>query len=139
MKKIVKSITIAASPEEVWPFFTEPEKLASWFQTPRQALADGEEFYMDGEDPDDPSGAVWGRVLEMDPPRRMVWAFDHHHLNHMTRVAFDLVAKDDATEVTLTHDRFEGAPGDVEAKIRAHDDGWTPHMESLKRVAAATD
>lgn len=134
MRQIIKTIWIKAAPETVWQHLVERDKLAAWFQLPASDLSEGEDFRMTqaGQGPD---GDVWGRVLEMRPPERMVWAFDHNHLNHETTVIFTLVAKDGGTEFTLTHTGFEGAPGDIDKHVSGHDDGWTPHLTALKAGA----
>lgn len=128
--RIVKTIIINAAPEEVWPHLVEKDKLARWFQTPRGPMRQGEDYYFE---PSGENGApVYGRVVEMVPPERMVWTFDHSHLNHETTVTFTLVAKNGGTELTLVHEGFAGAPGDVEKHARDHDEGWNPHLAALR-------
>lgn len=131
--RIVKTIVIDAAPEEVWLHLVEKDKLARWFQTPRGAMRDGEDYYFE------PEGAngipVYGRVVEMAPPGRMVWTFNHSHLNHETTVTFTLAARDGGTELTLVHEGFAAAPGDAGKHARDHDEGWNPHLAALRANA----
>ena len=131
MRQIIKTIFIAAPRETVWDFLTDRDKLAIWLNPSETGMVDGEEWRMR-------SGSVkmWGRVLEAHPPERLVYSFNHEWLNHDTRVCWELAAKDGGTELTLTHDGWEGAPGDVEKSVADHDEGWGGHMERLAKLAA---
>ncbi len=73
-------------------------------------------------------GWVDAEVLELDPPRRMVWAWSVNDAVPPTTVTFELTPEDEGTRLKLTHvgeiDPFVGG------LLR---DGWPGRIESLRR------
>lgn len=137
--KLVKTIYIKAPPKRVWGYLTEPEKLATWFHRSDTELQAGKDYALLRENPDKPDPKLcWGRVLEADPPKRLVYTFTHDELKGVeTRVIWELVAVDGGgTQVTMTHTGFEDAPVDALAVTAAHDAGWDTHFSRLRMVAS---
>lgn len=133
---IVRERQIDASPETVFAFFTDPEKLTRWLAVeatvdPRpgginhqtHAGRDGKRYLMRGE------------FLEVSPPSRVVftWGFESEDTDlppGESTVEVTLEPRDDGTWLTLTH-------SDVPESQRAgHDEGW---QTMLGRLAAALD
>ncbi len=137
MNDIVKTIWIDAEPGHVWSYLTDKDKLGDWFQPAEKSLTLGKD-YVCYPAPEEKDGArVFGKVLEMEKPDRLVMTFNHAYLNHDTQVTFTLAAKDGGTELVLVHNGFAGAPGDLQKHIDDHNSGWDPHLQDLQEKAAA--
>ena len=119
---------IAAPPDVVFPYFTEPALAVKW-------IADA--AYLDAR----PGGTfsvnvrgnpALGEFVEVDPPRRVVftWGIDGNpNLPPGTStVEVDLLAEGDDTVVTLTH---RDLPKDFQA---SHLGGWTEFLGKLGAV-----
>jgi uncharacterized protein YndB with AHSA1/START domain len=136
---VVREVLIAASPETVFPFFTEPDKMTRWLCSeatvdPRpggichqthpgsEKFADGP-YYMQGE------------YVEVSPPSRVVftWGFTDPALNNppgTTTVEVTLEPENGGTRLRLVHSGLlEGVAEDVRA-------GWKRLLEQLAIVAA---
>lgn len=112
--------------ERVWALVTEPAELAYWFPSPRITLdlvLGGEITF--GGDPNMPDLVTTGRVLDVDPPRRLAFSWGGDEL------WFELVALDGGrTRFTLTN--VLGAR-DTAARNAA---GWDVCLTALDARAA---
>lgn len=136
-RPIVKEITIGASPETVFGFFTEPDKLTRWLCTeatvdPRPGGICHQTHWAD-----DGSGPFYmrGEYTEVSPPSRVVftWGWEGTEFNTQpgsTTVEVTLEAEDDGTRLTLVHS------GLAEAARDGHDSGWVHKLEKLASAAA---
>jgi uncharacterized protein YndB with AHSA1/START domain len=80
------------------------------------------------------SGWVDAEVLELDPPRRMVWAWSVADDAPATIVTFELTAQAGSTRVRLTH------VGEIDPRLGGLlKDGWPGRMQALAAAAAADD
>jgi len=134
---IVREIRVEASPETLFGFFTEPEKMTRWMcesavSDPRVGGAlhqvhvgeegerAGQRFHMNGE------------FVEVEYPSRVVftWAWEEDTLatDEPSVVEVTLSPEGSATLVRLVH---RGLP---EAQRAGHDEGWA---RLLERLAAA--
>ena len=137
---LVKTIFLKASPERVWAFLTEAEKLASWFNPAEDDLRAGEDFALlapgaaPGSDP-----VCWGNVSVMEPPRRLVYSFTVRPLKGaMTTVSWTLEAVAGGTRLTLVHEGIAEAAGAAAGDLLAAlDAGWDEHVAHLREVAAS--
>lgn len=132
---IVKEAHIKASPETVFGYFTEPEKLTRWLcdaatSDPRPggvihqthagpADATDGPYYMEGE------------FTEVEHPSRIVftWGFRNSKMGlepGSTTVEVLLTPADGGTDLRLTHSGLE--PG---GQAEGHDGGWGKHLETL--------
>jgi uncharacterized protein YndB with AHSA1/START domain len=128
---IVKELRIEASPETVFAYFTEPDKLTRWLAAeattdPRPGginhqthISEGRSYYMRGE------------FVEVAPPSRLVftWSFDGQELDSTVEVTLE--PDGGGTLLRLVH---SGLP---EASWKDHDEGWGTLLPELARVAAA--
>ena len=73
---VEQTVRIAASPETVYRFWTEPQRLAQWWGTDAEVEAEpGGLFRVVME-----SGPVMrGAFAELDPPHRIVFTFGWEH------------------------------------------------------------
>ena len=120
------SVHVAARPERVFAFFTQPEAMVRWMGD--YAVLDatpGGEFTVDIE-----GVPVRGRYLEVEPPHRLLIGWGHAGSERLppgaSTVEVRLTEADGGTRVEITH---SGLPGPEAAK---HARGW-PHF--LRRLA----
>jgi uncharacterized protein YndB with AHSA1/START domain len=135
---IVREIQIDASPETVFGFFTEPEKLTRWLA--EEATLDprpgGVNHQTHPGGPDNPSGPYYmrGEFLEVTPPSRVVftWGFENPDVEiapggSVVDVTLEQVAG--GTLVRLVH---RGLPA---SELASHSEGWTAMLERLAAAA----
>jgi uncharacterized protein YndB with AHSA1/START domain len=136
---IVREIQIEASPETVFGFFTEPEKLTRWLA--EEATLDprpgGVNHQTHPGGPDNPRGPYYmrGEFLEVTPPSRVVftWGFENPDIEiapggSTVDVTLEPVAG--GTLVRLVHRDLP------ESELASHREGWTAMLE---RLAAAVE
>jgi len=125
-------IRIAAPPETVFPYFTDPARMTDWMGI--AALLDprpGGTFRVEANGRD----VVLGEFVEVAPPHRVVftWGFDGPDpfvAAGSTRVEVTLQPDDDGTLLTLLHHGLADGARDP------HADGWTHYLARLAPVAA---
>jgi uncharacterized protein YndB with AHSA1/START domain len=125
-------VVIAAPREVVFPFFTDPSRMATWMGI--AALLDprpGGAFRIDANGRD----VVVGEYVEVDPPRRVVftWGFDGAAPAvepGTSRVEVTLERDGDGTRLVLLH---HGLPEEMRA---AHAEGWAHYLARLVPAAA---
>jgi uncharacterized protein YndB with AHSA1/START domain len=121
------SMHVAAQPETVFPYFTDPSRYVLWMGSGawlepvpggcyRVHIRDGIE--------------ALGEFVEIDPPHRLVftwgWTHDHTVPPGATRVVVTLAAENGGTRVTLRHyDLPDGAQRDHHRK------GWDFYLGRL--------
>jgi uncharacterized protein YndB with AHSA1/START domain len=125
-------VRIAAPPEVVFPYFTDPARMVGWMGV--AALLDprpggGLRIEANGRD------VVLGEYVEVDPPRRIVftWGFDDAAPlvpAGSTRVEITLEPDGDGTLLTLRHHGLEDRVRD------GHAEGWSHYLPRLARAAA---
>lgn len=121
------SVHIAAQPETVFPYFTDPARYVQWMGIDadlepvpggayRVRMRDGVE--------------TAGRFLEIDPPRRLVftwgWTQDQAVPPGSTRVVVTLEPEAGGTRVVLRH---HDLPDDEQRQH--HTAGWTMYLDRL--------
>ena len=129
------SVHIAAEPETVFPYFTDPVRYVQWMGrdatlepvpggTYRVLMKDGVE--------------ASGEFVEIDPPHRLVftwgWTHDHAVPPGTTRVVITLQAENGGTRVVLRH---HDLPDDGQ---RAHHrEGWELYLGRLGQRIRGSD
>lgn len=134
--EIVKTVFLKAPPHHVWRFLTEKDKLAVWFHEGETDLRPGGDYgLLTNTFGQEGTRLIAGKVIEFDPPRRLVHTFTHHELKNIeTLCAWDLIEAKGGTILVLTHTGWE-ALGDAAFNNAAnHDAGWDEHMIRLRRV-----
>ena len=136
--RMTKTIFINASPERVWTYLVEPDKLARWFHEADRELEAGQDYALLRENEEKPDrNLCWGKVLVSEPPRRLVYTFTHTFLQGTeTEVEWLLEAAFGGTRLTLHHSGFEAFEGDVMDMLTSHDKGWDDHFRRLRIVAS---
>lgn len=134
---LVKEIYINASPDLVFSFFSEPDKMLRWT---------GLTLDVDPQ----PGGvfclnpnlreAVRGEYLEVVPPRKIVFTWGWENLSvgvppGSTIVEIELTAKGGGTTVRLTHRNLPSA-GEIRPM---HNAGWIQMLDRARIVAEGGD
>jgi uncharacterized protein YndB with AHSA1/START domain len=129
----VYQVFIKASPERIWAAIVTPDLTKRYFHgslieiTPARRLSRG------------PDGTIRGdtKVLEFDPPRRLVHEWQALYDPEMaaeaiSRVTWEIEPHEDGyCQLTLTHDRLEGAP---RTAALVFGPGWMFVLSGLKTV-----
>jgi uncharacterized protein YndB with AHSA1/START domain len=136
---IVREIYIDATPEIVFEFLVDPDKVTRWLA--KEATHDprpgGVCHQIHGHDGTDERFEMRGEFVEITPPERVVftWGWSDPELEvppGSSRVEFTLTPKGGGTLVHLEHH-------DLPASAReSHADGWPEVLERLKRAVEAT-
>lgn len=136
---IRKTVFFDAAPETVWAFLTEKEKLAQWYHRSDDDLREGERYELYRIDD---SGTrirqIWGRVLAMDAPRKLVCTFVVEPLGGTeTTVTFTLEQAVGGTRLSLVHEGVEQAAGEQALHLlRSFDHGWDEHLDRMRTSVA---
>ncbi|QMU58003.1 MAG: SRPBCC domain-containing protein [Boseongicola sp.] len=136
---LVKTIVINSNPDKVWSYLTDREKLGTWYHPAQADLTEGADYSLiGGDNPDSPKPQVWGRVLEMKRPIRLVCTFVIGPFEgRESTVTWDLTPIGDSTMVTVTHDGIaEAVTGNAAPLFAALDKGWDEHFARLRSSAA---
>ena len=126
---------IAAPPEQVWPYLTDPARYALWMGTDVTLSPTPGGLYKvhmrEGIEAE-------GEFVEIDPPHRLVFTWGWHDNPVVppgsTSVEVTLEATEDGTLVRLTH---HGLP-DPES-VAHHRQGWETYLPRLAVVATGGD
>jgi uncharacterized protein YndB with AHSA1/START domain len=127
------SVHVAAEPETVFRYFTDPEAIVRWMGD--YAVLDPRP---DGEFTLDINGVpVRGRYLEVDSPRRLVISWGHAGSDRLppgaSTVELTLEAEGGGTTVTVLHRDLP------ESETRQHGLGWQHFLERLVTAGAGGD
>ena len=129
------SVHIAARPETVFPYFTDPARYVQWMGTSATLDAvPGGSYRVGVRD----GVEAAGEFLEVDPPHRVVftwgWTDRFAVAPGTTRVVVTLTEEDGGTRVVLRHYDLPG-----EELREQHRGGWETYLPRLAVVAAGGD
>lgn len=127
---------IAASPETVFEFFVEPDKMIQWMG--RSARLDpraGGEFYIDIN----AEAIASGEYVAVEPPDRIVFTWGWNGEDSVTKpgsttIEVLLAADGDGTHLRLIH---RDLPSPESAEKHGH--GWRHYLDRLGKSAAGGD
>lgn len=126
------SIFIKATPQAIWDAITTPEFTQKYFFGSHITVTPSEFVGTDADGND----LVRGRVLEIDPPHRLVHAWRALYdpetaVEEDSRVSWEIEAQDGGySKLTVVHDQLEGAPKTAESVAG----GWMFVLSGLKSV-----
>ena len=129
------SVHIAAPPETVFTFFTDPVRYAQWMGSHATLEpVPGGAYRVDMRD----GVQAAGQFVEVDPPHRLVftwgWTHDQAVAPGSTRVVVTLVEEDGGTRVVLHH---YDLPDDGQREH--HGKGWELYLARLGVKATGGD
>lgn len=139
---ITKTVFFNASPETVWLFLTDKDKLGEWYHPAENDLEIGKDYalYRLADD-----GAkvrqIWGRVVEMSAPCKLVTTFiiDPFEGNETT-ITWILEKAAGGTRLSLTHEGIAEATGSAAMHLlMALDNGWDKHLGDLRESVGTRD
>ena len=132
---IEHEIRVAASPETVFAYFTDPAKMVQWMGT--EATLDPRPG---GVCRINPSGqeVMLGEFLEVDPPHRLVltWGWEREMFAtppQSTLVEVSLTPDGEGTIVQLVHRRLQATA------VAVHRAGWEHYLPRLALAASGRD
>jgi uncharacterized protein YndB with AHSA1/START domain/DNA-binding transcriptional ArsR family regulator len=132
--KHVYEIYIRTTPEKLWQAIIDPAFTRQYFyeQTVESSWKQGSSYVHHAPDG---SVRIEGKVIEIDPPRRLVHTFScpakaETKEDRASRVTWLIEKRGDACKLTLTHDDFDGET----ATYKSVGDGWNPILSGLKTL-----
>ena len=147
LDRIDRTIEIQASPERVWRALTNRDELSAWFQVRIEGeIKPGSEVWMTSEHPDH-AGLRWPvRIVELTPPRRVVWQWhpgeakptDDTSKEPRTTVTFTLEPAGKGTRLILSETGFDALSLERRAKAFAdNSQGWNEALGWLQGYVEA--
>jgi len=132
---IEQEIRVAAPPEAVFSYFTDPDKMRHWSGVDHKLEAQPGGVYrvdMGG------GHVVLGTFVEVSPPRRVRFTWGWEGDDQLvpagsSTVEVDLIPDGDGTIVRLVH---RGLPA---AAVGPHDAGWAHYLARMAVAAAGGD
>jgi uncharacterized protein YndB with AHSA1/START domain len=129
-------VRIAASPETVFDFFTEPDRMIQWMgRSARLDPKPGGEFHCDING----DAVASGEYVALEPPRRVVFTWGWNGEDSVTppgssTVEILLEADGEETTVRLIHSDLPSAESATK-----HGHGWRHYLDRLAAAAAGRD
>jgi uncharacterized protein YndB with AHSA1/START domain len=117
--------------DKVWRALTDREALGSWLMKTDFAPEAGRAFQMWCEDGEGGTERYLCEVLELEPPRRMVWSWtvESRQGEDRTRVEFRLEERPGGTRLTIRH------TGDRDTEtVERYRGGWPGKLGQLADV-----
>lgn len=127
---IQKSIFLNATPDQVWAYLTDPEKLGLWFHKPQTPLTQGGTLEMFGTESGDK--LIWGTVNVARAPEYLEYSFTVKPMGDaVSLVKWTLEPVPGGTRLSLEH---SGLPQGAEAfgLTLALDKGWDDHIARMR-------
>jgi len=130
-----RTISIAASPETVWEFFVDPEKLTRW----KGMKADldptpGGVYRCEVI----PGHTARGEFVELDPPHRLVFTWGWENESAVppgtSTIEVELTPEGNGTSLHFVHRDLPGAEA-----VESHAHGWDHYLPRLEIAAAGGD
>lgn len=132
---------VAATPERVFQYWTEPELFTQWMGPEGYSIPSFDHDFRPGgqwrntmRNPDGKLLTVRGVFRIIEPPRRLIytWSWDDDGpVDYETEITVVFEPAPGGTRIKLTHQIFENK------KDRdGHDRGWTSTLNRLERVLA---
>lgn len=130
MNTVTKTADLPVSPDEAFALITEPERLRRWMAVSASIeLRAGGSYRFTVT----PGNTSIGTVREIEPGRRIVyaWGWEQQPLDSIVTVTVE--ATETGSRVTLVHEGLD------EEQAKGHDEGWTHFMERLEKAATEGD
>lgn len=128
----VYRVFIRATPEQIWEAISNPEFTQKYFFGSRVSITSDDYRGLDAQGAE----LVTGKVIEFDPPRRLVHGWRALYdpetaVEDDSRVTWEIEPQDGGISLlTVVHDRLEGAPKTA-ASVAG---GWMYVLSGLKTL-----
>lgn len=130
---ITKTAFFATTPEILWAYLTEADKLGEWYHPARKDLEMNEDYELYNKETGEKW--IWGSVLEWNPPKKLVYTFIIPPLEvSSSQVTWVLEKSHGGTKITLTHEGIEKLGDAALGLLMALDDGWDEHIGNLRKA-----
>jgi uncharacterized protein YndB with AHSA1/START domain len=130
-----RTLSIAASPETVWEFFVDPDKLRRWKGIDAELEPRPGGVYRCEVIP---GHTALGEFVELDPPRRLVftWGWDGQEAvpPGTSTIEVELTPEGEGTSVRFVHKDLPNAE-----QVASHAHGWDHYLDRLEVAAAGGD
>jgi uncharacterized protein YndB with AHSA1/START domain len=135
----VYQVYIRTTPEKLWKAITDPAFIKQYFyqHTVESDWRKGSGYVHRADD-----GTVWieGKILDIEPPRRLVHTFacpanEETRGDRPSRVTWLIEQMGETCRLTLVHDDFD----DETATFRSVRQGWNPILSGLKTLLETGD
>ena len=147
MSRIDRTVEIQAPPERVWRALTNADALSAWFRVRIEGeIKLGNEVWMTSVHPEH-AGQRWPvRILELTPPRRVVWQWHPGEIDPatdysqepQTTVTFTLEPSGAGTRLSLAETGFDEIALARRAKAFGdNSQGWTEVLVWLQTYVEA--
>jgi uncharacterized protein YndB with AHSA1/START domain len=148
LSRIDRTIEIQAPPERVFRALTSREELSAWFQVSIEGeIAPGSDVWMTSQHPEHAGQRFPVRIVELTPPRRVVWQWHPGEVNTAidyakearTTVTFTLEPSGKGTRLSVSETGFDAIGLERRAKVFAdNSQGWSEVLVWLQRHAEVT-
>jgi uncharacterized protein YndB with AHSA1/START domain len=130
-----RTLSIDASPETVWEFFVDPEKLMRWKGIKAQLDArPGGEFYCEVI----PGHNARGEFVELDRPNKLVYTWGWEGNDKVppgsSTIEVELTAAGNGTNLRFVHRDLPDAE-----QVASHAGGWDHYLPRLEEAASGRD
>lgn len=132
---IHKTAFFAATPEQVWEFLTDKDKLGTWFHPAKENLIEGNDYELLGMTDDGVQvPQIWGRVLKAVAYHTLIYTFIIHPFEgRETTVSWTLEPAAGGTRLSLVHQGVSAASGEKAlGLLMALDKGWDQHLLAIR-------
>lgn len=131
----VKTMVIDASPETVWEFFVDPEKLVRWKGMKAELDPTAGGIYRCEVIP---GHTARGEYVELDRPNRLVFTWGWENESDVpagsSTIEVDLTPEGDGTSLRFVHKELPNAEA-----VASHAHGWDHYLERLEIAATGGD
>ncbi|NNF03183.1 MAG: hypothetical protein HKN17_01850 [Rhodothermales bacterium] len=114
--------------DDVWLAISEADRISTWFIQADFAAKVGYAYTFTHE-----STTVTGKVLEVEPPRRLVYTWIVGDTGVETIVSWTLTASNDGTLLRIEHTGFERYADTAPVMIKSSTGGWTAVATELMK------
>jgi uncharacterized protein YndB with AHSA1/START domain len=130
-----RTISIAASPQTVWEFFVDPEKLRRWKGMKAELDPTPGGIYRCEVIP---GHTARGEFVELDPPHRLVFTWGWENESAVppgtSTIEVELTPEGDGTSLHFVHRDLPGAEA-----VESHAHGWDHYLPRLAIAAGGGD
>jgi uncharacterized protein YndB with AHSA1/START domain len=132
---IERTISIAASPQTIWEFFVDPEKLRRWKGMKAELDPTPGGIYRCEVIP---GHTARGEFVELDPPHRLVFTWGWENESAVppgtSTIEVELTPEGDGTSLHFVHRDLPGAEA-----VESHAHGWDHYLPRLAIAAGGGD